>query len=272
VLSLRGLLPQLGKVELTVEGAGALRVAGSVQPDSPAIADGLEKGIRAGLQELDAQAEKRRAVTERALGELKGSVGKDPEAPSRLRGAVAGATVDMVLDPTGDYAALRKSVQVARQGQTVTAEVTVPEGQVRRLVRFDGGMTTVAMVGILSAIAIPNFVKYQCRSRTAEGEAALQAGWAAVARYRAAKGAFPARLDQLDLPTRGRYALCMRSGCTPPASPRVATACGEALAGMAGGPGAPALCAATDLFGDGKPDVWVIGAAGEPMHVRSACD
>jgi len=46
-------------------------------------------------------------------------------------------------------------------------------------------MIVVAIVGILSAIAIPNFVKFQCRSKQTEARSALTALYVAEESYRA---------------------------------------------------------------------------------------
>jgi type IV pilus assembly protein PilA len=46
-------------------------------------------------------------------------------------------------------------------------------------------MIVVAIIGILAAIAIPNFVKFQCRSKTSEAKGNLKAMYVAQESYRA---------------------------------------------------------------------------------------
>jgi type IV pilus assembly protein PilA len=46
-------------------------------------------------------------------------------------------------------------------------------------------MIVVAIIGILAAIAIPNFVKFQCRSKTSEAKGNLKALYVAEESYRA---------------------------------------------------------------------------------------
>lgn len=46
-------------------------------------------------------------------------------------------------------------------------------------------MIVVAIIGILAAIAIPNFVKFQCRSKTSEPKANLKSMYVAQEAYRA---------------------------------------------------------------------------------------
>ncbi|BDG04210.1 type IV pilin protein [Anaeromyxobacter oryzae] len=273
VLRVLARAPKLGRVELTIEGQAALRVGARIESEDPAAAAQLEKQLEAVLQRADVQREKSRRVMASALEEVKGSVARDPEAPDRMKAAVAGATVERLVDPRGEWAALRNSIQVARTGNTVTAELTIPEAQVRRVARLDQGMTTVATIGILSAIAIPNFVKYQCRAKASEGQAAVQAARDAVKAHRTKDGRYPASLQQADYRPApgGRYTVCMRSGCAPPAKPDAAKACEEALQSVSGGSKAPALCAAANLMDDGKMDVWLIDAPGDASNHRSAC-
>ena len=46
-------------------------------------------------------------------------------------------------------------------------------------------MIVVAIIGILAAIAIPNFVKFQCRSKQSEAKGSLKAIYTAEESYRA---------------------------------------------------------------------------------------
>ena len=46
-------------------------------------------------------------------------------------------------------------------------------------------MIVVAIIGILAAIAIPNFVKFQCRSKQSEGKGNLKSLYVAEESYRA---------------------------------------------------------------------------------------
>jgi type IV pilus assembly protein PilA len=270
LLRFRARMPGVGKVELSVEGRGALRVAGALEADDPAMAEQVERTIQEGLKQLDGEGEKRRAVMAKALVEVQGALGKDAETPAALKGAASGATAEKLLDPRGELAALRSSFRVARSGKSLTAELTVPEAQVRRFSAVDPGMTMVATTGILAAVAIPNFIKYQCRAKAAEGSVTLKAAWTSMEAYRAEKGKYPAHPDQLDLAAGSHYPLCMRSGCTASLNPAAAAACEEALADAPGGPKAPALCAAAEVA-DGDLDVWLIEASGAPSHVRIGC-
>ncbi len=272
VLRLLARAPGLGRVEATMEGKGALKVSGRFEPDDPAVVQQVEGAIQEGLTALDAQTEKRRAVMARALEEVKGSLEKDPETPGKLKSAAAAATAEKILDPRGEYASLRSSCKVARADKALTLELTIPEGQVQRLAQLDAGLTTVGTIGVLSAIAIPNFIKYQCRSKASEGRLELTIARNEVGIYRAKHGRLPDRLEKLDYrPSTNHYTVCARSGCLPGAPPAAAAACAAALAGKRAGPKALLLCAAGDILGDGNLDVWLVEEDGVPDSFHSAC-
>jgi len=77
-------------------------------------------------------------------------------------------------------------------------------------------MIVVAIIGILAAIAIPNFLKFQARAKTAEAKSNLKALYSVQKSYYSESDTF---VDALDLPgfapERGnRYAYKLTSGCT----------------------------------------------------------
>ena len=49
-------------------------------------------------------------------------------------------------------------------------------------------MIVVAIIGILAAIAIPNFVKFQCRSKQSEAKGNIKALYTSMESYRAEMG------------------------------------------------------------------------------------
>ena len=53
-------------------------------------------------------------------------------------------------------------------------------------------MIVVAIIGILAAIAIPNFVKFQCRSKQSEAKGNLKAIYVAEESYRAERDVYAA--------------------------------------------------------------------------------
>jgi len=74
-------------------------------------------------------------------------------------------------------------------------------------------MIVVAIIGILAAIAIPNFIKFQARSKQAEPKANLKGLYVAQRSYFAEKDSFSSSLSDIGfIPERGnRYFLA--TGC-----------------------------------------------------------
>jgi type IV pilus assembly protein PilA len=74
-------------------------------------------------------------------------------------------------------------------------------------------MIVVAIIGILAAIAIPNFLKYQCKSRQAEAKANLGAIFTSEEAYRAEYDTYHASLAVIGWEPKGttRYAYTVPS-------------------------------------------------------------
>ena len=67
-------------------------------------------------------------------------------------------------------------------------------------------MIVVAIIGILAAIAIPNFVKFQARSKQSEAKSNLKAVFTAAKSYAAEKDTYNVPLGSLFRPEKGnRY-------------------------------------------------------------------
>jgi hypothetical protein len=63
-----------------------------------------------------------------------------------------------LLDPDGLTKAFRDSIKIKQTDGTLTSF---------------GPLSAIGVVGVLSAIAVPNFIKYQCRAKQAEAKANL---------------------------------------------------------------------------------------------------
>ena len=71
-------------------------------------------------------------------------------------------------------------------------------------------MIVVAIIGILAAIAIPNFVKFQCRSKQSEAKGNLKALYVAEEAYRGEYDTYLANLTAIGFVPKGakqRYAI-----------------------------------------------------------------
>jgi len=66
----------------------------------------------------------------------------------------------------------------------------------RATIQSGGMMTQVAVVGVLAAIAIPNFLKFQSRAKQSEAKANLKAGFTALKSYYAEMGRYCTSFQQ----------------------------------------------------------------------------
>ncbi|WP_042577355.1 type IV pilin protein [Variovorax paradoxus] len=78
-------------------------------------------------------------------------------------------------------------------------------------------MITVAIVGILAAVAYPSYTEYVFRSRRVEGQNLLNDAAARQERYRAQNGSYATDVDKLKLPSgaasqNGYYTLTIIAG------------------------------------------------------------
>jgi type IV pilus assembly protein PilA len=64
-------------------------------------------------------------------------------------------------------------------------------------------MIVVAIIGILAAIAIPNFMTYQCKAKQTEAKSILGALRVAQEAYYAEYSTYAADTDELDFDTKG---------------------------------------------------------------------
>jgi type IV pilus assembly protein PilA len=127
----------------------------------------------------------------------------------------------------------------------------------------------VAVLGILAAIAIPNFIRFQARSKQAECRATLKRIVTAQQAYREANGAFATTFEALSVsaPPDNRYAYMLGAAQgqrLEPApkwgTPRLAGANLERAS--ASGEGYTALCVG-NIDNDEAVDVW--GVSSEPQ-------
>ncbi len=112
-------------------------------------------------------------------------------------------------------------------------------------------MIVVAIIGILAAIAIPNFVKFQCRSKQSEAKSNLKALYTAEQAYRGEYDTYhndKATVGFVPKGTKIRYTYVL-SGVGPTVF--LATATGT-----------------NDVVGD----TWTIGQENDLTNTANACD
>ncbi len=125
-----------------------------------------------------------------------------------------------------------------------------------------GGFVMVAMVGILAAIAIPNFIRYQLRAKQAEGPAMLRTLHAAELALLAKGGRFAALTVPDAVPGTVKLEwsasdLDRAEAIGWPAARSSYFTYRVAVAQTEDGTQAFSTCAEADLDGDGKVQAWV---------------
>ena len=279
-------MPDNGKGDLvlqTVQGSDALRLSLAVQAAKPRMAAALEKSLNDGLAQLDESRARSRAVLKPVLTSTRQALATDPKAPAGTKKAAASLTMDTLLDPSGDYTAMRKSIKIARKESNLTAEVTFPENQIHSLTR-GGTMTTLVMAsGVLSAIAIPNFIKFQCRSKQSEAKSLLKNAFTAQKAYYMEHDHYGQSFEEIGFsPEPGtRYTYCMNNqclACTAPGCKHIPdedNPCLAMLANSSRQENEVTICAVGDVDNNHDPDdldIWVISGNGELENRYNDCN
>jgi type IV pilus assembly protein PilA len=119
-------------------------------------------------------------------------------------------------------------------------------------------MIVVAIIGILAAIAIPNFTRFQARSKQSEAKTNLKAMYTAAKSYFAEKDTYDQGMDQIGFQPEANY----RYSYYYPSTAGTQTYTGSQNAGCSSPSGAAvsattfigAACANIDT--DATADVW----------------
>jgi type IV pilus assembly protein PilA len=141
-------------------------------------------------------------------------------------------------------------------------------------------VVVIPIQGILAAIAIPNFIKFQGRSKQSECKANLKALFAAQKSFYAEKQTYGATAEEIDFAPMGatRYLYIVSDDSTlPPTHPEAKSA--SELLGLVGGglrttfglDGQCPDCNVTmacvgDPDNDGEPDVWTISTGAREVN------
>lgn len=109
----------------------------------------------------------------------------------------------------------------------------------------------IPLCGVCAAIAVPNFVKFQCRSKQSEAKGNLKALYVSEESFRAEHDRYDSDLAALQFTPRGERVRYVYT---------VLSATKEAFAAEARG------------TGDMQGDVWTISQANDLQHVDNSCD
>jgi len=122
-------------------------------------------------------------------------------------------------------------------------------------------MIVVAIIGILAAIAIPNFVKFQCRSKQSEAKTNLKALYVAQESYRAENDTY------ITMGSCGNAGACAQNGLGfAPKGQKIrynyaATGAATTFSGTA-----------TGATGDVSTDAWTIDQNTNLQNTTNVCD
>jgi hypothetical protein len=282
ILRARLNLPSLGKGFLVLEPNDGVRLRAAFAAKGLDVAQLVEQRALDVLGQLEARHEAQQALIAPVLTQTQIGLMKDPQAPASLKAVAQRLSVEGLLDPEGTWAAIRKSIKVERQENLVTAELVIPEAAVRRTAEGGSSFATFAIVGLLSSIAIPAVVKYQCETKQAEATATLATA-AATARetFEAGKPVTNFASFGFQAPENARYTYCLGEECipchaegcyTPP--PEANPCLRLAKSDMAHQKYRFLMCAIADLDnqpGEGDLDVWVVTDDGVPKHLQNDC-
>ncbi|WP_375773469.1 hypothetical protein NR798_22200 [Archangium gephyra] len=270
LVGLRVDLGAKGRGRMAFTGRDSIRMALNLEGVAPKDVGMIDAVVKKALSDYDAhQAEVRQRLTA-GLAEVQRALAQDPAAPASLKEASTSLTAERVVDEKGYWAQARQSLQLSSTQDSFFLALTIPEGAVKDVSEMSTGGTTVAMVGIMAAIAIPNFVKFQARAKQAEAKANLKAAFTAQRVYLYEKDRWGRTFEEIGFePEPGRrYTYCLGRQCLPcdKEGCKVAPApspC-QGLTSVGKGPQEGfSICAYGNLDSDDTWDVWVIDQTGE---------
>ncbi|WP_422724014.1 type IV pilin protein [Hyalangium rubrum] len=277
LVGLRVDLGAKGRGRLAFTGRDAVRLSLNVQGAAPKDIGMLDAIVKKSITDYDThQAEVRQRVAA-GLAEVQKAVAADATAPASLKQATSALTAERVVDEKGYWTQTRQSLQVSSTQDSFSLAFTVPEGSVKELAdQLSGGGTPVAMMGILSAIAIPNFIKFQGRAKQSEVRANLKAAFTSQRVYFQEKDRWGRSFEEIGFsPEKGRlYTYCMGKQCLPcdkqgcQVAPPPHPCQGLTSVGQGAKDGF-SVCAYANMDSDDTWDVWVIDQDGEPEQLSN---
>ena len=266
-----------GRGRLALTGRDAVRLSLNVENAPPASVSRLDSVVKKGLADYDAHQVAVRERVSNGLTDVKRALIQDPAAPASLKQAATPLTVEKVLDEKGYWTQTRQSVQTAATQNAFSLSLTVPAGAVRELsTQLSGGGGALPLVGIMSALALPNFTKFQSRSKQAEVRSNLKAAYTGQRVFLAEKNRWGRSFKEIGFaPEPGRrYTYCMGKQCLPcdlagcQATPGPSPCEGLSSVGKTSREGF-SICAYANLDSDETWDVWLIDEDGEPRPLSN---
>jgi type IV pilus assembly protein PilA len=277
LLGLRVDLGPQGRGRLALTGRDSMRLALSLEGLAAKDVGMIDSLVKKALADYDAHQIEVRQRISAGLAEVQRSIAQDASAPASLKQASTGLTAERVVDEKGYLNQTRQSLQVASTQDSFSVSLTIPAAAVKDMAdQMSTGGTTVALVGIMAAIAIPNFMKFEARSKQSEVKANLKSAFTAQRVYLAEKDRWGRTFEEIGFaPEPGRrYTYCMGKQCLPcdKADCKVAPGLSpcQGLTSVGKGPKEGfSICAYGNLDSDDTWDVWVIDQQGEPENLSN---
>jgi type IV pilus assembly protein PilA len=136
-------------------------------------------------------------------------------------------------------------------GQPQPVPVKGPRGATVAIIVAAGFFVIIAIVGILAAIAIPSFVKFQCRSKQSEAKTNLKSAYVAEEAFRAENNRYSTSFEDIGWQPYGERVRYDYS---------ILKASEDELLLEARG------------VGDMEGDVWQLDQTNELVHFESRCN
>ncbi|MGA9526007.1 MAG: hypothetical protein WBV82_31400 [Myxococcaceae bacterium] len=281
LLRARASMPGQGAAELVIAGRDAVALQANLQATSPVLLAKAEQTVQELLQQYDVRRQKQRAAIEVALAEMKRELATDAQAPASMKSSVETLTVDRVLDPDGHWAQLRSSVKSERAAGTYRFAMTIPAGAVKEISQLaqSGGADGIYAIGMVSAIAVPNFMKFQCRSKQSEVRAILKSIYVAQRAHAAERKQWGRSFAELGVTPESnhRYTYCMGQECIACTHEECAPARTQNPCTGMSGVGRTLedgfqVCAFANVDDDEKLDIWLIDDNGRPEAGENDCE
>jgi type IV pilus assembly protein PilA len=277
LLGLRLDLGAKGRGRLAFTGRDAVRLALNLEGAAAKDIAMVESLVKKALADYDAHQAVVRQRIAVGLSEVQRSIAQDPAAPATLKQAATGLTADRVVDEKGYWAQTRQSLQLSSTQDSLSLSLTVPAGAVKDMSdQMDTGGTPVALVGVMAAIAIPNFIKFQARARQAEAKLNLKAAYTSQRAYSMEEDRLGRTFEEIGFaPEPGRrYTYCMGKQCLPcdRADCKVAPSPSPCQGLTSLGKSADdnfSICAYGNVDSDDAWDVWVIDKSGDPENLSN---
>ena len=137
-------------------------------------------------------------------------------------------------------------------------------------------MIVVAIIGILAAIAVPNFMKFQARARQSEAKANLKGYFTSIKSYFAEAGSYVCGDCGFQPEKKNRYAYTYSSTASKATDPNAGAACaysGTPTASQSDVPPASFTATASgNIDADATCDQWSINDANDLQNGKNDVD